>query len=164
MKTLALGPILLILLLGGCRDEVAREASEAVRTEREIAYRQACAANVIARDAEENLEILEATFAITGQSSDGAISQQTTSALVAYSRAYQQHAELRASAYAYLDSAVNHSSSTADSARYMTRAASFSIRTPTAGTVEANVMTAYANSLYSLLSDNNHRCNWDFPF
>lgn len=155
-----------LLLLTACGDDEEPGGPTAeVRIQREMAYRQACVAAVIAAEAEENLALLETTFAFGGDASESPpLAQQTTNAVVGFSRAYQQHSELRATAYAYVDSAINHSAATADSARYMARAASFSIRAPMDGTVEGNVISAYQGNFVALLRDEDHRCNWDVPF
>ncbi|HUE95065.1 MAG TPA: hypothetical protein VMN39_00305, partial [Longimicrobiaceae bacterium] len=81
-----------------------------------------------------------------------------------FTRAYHAHAELRAVAYAHLDSAVNHASTSADSARYLERAAAITVRLPQPGTVEGNVITSYTTNLTTMLRDGNHPCNWDIPF
>jgi hypothetical protein len=157
--------ILVLAALAGCREEVRLQLPQEIRAEREMAYRQWCVAAYIADEADEDLEILEATLANLLQGPDaGPMSQQATGAAIEFSRAYLQHAELRASAYANLDSAVNHSATSADSARFVSRAAAFSILLPQEGTVERNVLEAWQNNFVEMLRDEDHRCNWDIPF
>jgi len=131
----------------------------AVRSRREAAYRQACAATVLAERAESDFE----TMNLALLSSDD-FTRMATAVAMDFNRAYLRHAEIRRSAYAHQDSAVNHASSSADSAAYAQRALSFSIAVPDEGTLEANVITNYDANLRALLLDPNHACNWDFPF
>jgi hypothetical protein len=148
-----------------CADRARGPESVEVRFERVAAYRQACAARVLAERAQDDLETLTGTFdALDPDDPISQIASRTTGAALSFGRAYNDHAQLRATAYAYLDSAVNHSATAADSVRYIDRAGRFSIRLPAEGTVEANVFTNYQENLAALLSNPDHPCNWDIPF
>lgn len=160
------GALLAIAFLGAsCDDPAQRPESPAARFERESAYRQVCAAEVLARTSEERLLTLESTLETLDPSDPlSDLNRRVTTAALGFARAYERHAELRYGAYAYMDSAVNHAATTADSARYISRASAFSIRAPEEGTVEANVFEQYQADLVAILSNENHTCNWDFPF
>jgi hypothetical protein len=156
---------LIVAGLASCREEAPRAPSPAALAQREAAYRQACVAGELAAVAEEDLEVLEALVeSLDPADPAGELGLRTTFAAFDFARAYHGHAELRARAYAYLDSAVNHAATTADSARYIERAGAFSIRRPEEGTVEANVLTAYQANFSERLADDDHPCNWDLPF
>jgi hypothetical protein len=154
----------LALVLSGCGDR-DRPVTPEQMAEREAAFRQACAAQELALAADENLATIQ-TSLLTLDPKDpaSAVSRAATEAAIQYSTAYQGHAALQLGAYAHLDSAVNNATTTADSARYIERAGSFTIRNPEAGTLEANVINAYQADFLQLLEDPNHRCNWDTPF
>src|SRR5690606_19672428 len=115
-----------------------------------------------ARDDEETLEATAA--AVDPSTPPEQMALTARGAVLAFARAYRQHADLRASAYAYVDSAVNHSVSPADSARYMQVASRFTIRTPMEGTVETNVMQNFERKRAEILTNADHPCNWDLPF
>jgi hypothetical protein len=154
-----------VTVVAACGDRAARVESPEVRFERESAFRQACAARLLAQRAQNDLQLLEMASLGADPSDPAAeISRRATAAAVEYARAYERHAELRAGAYANLDSAVNHAETTADSTRFVQRAGSYSLRLPAEGTVEGNVLNSYQADLSSLLADVNHPCNWDFPF
>ncbi len=155
----------LVLGAAGCGDRGPRGESPEVRLQREGAFRQACAARLLAQRADSDLQLLESSYATVDPADPVAeISRRATLSAIEFSRAYQRHAELRVSAYAYLDSAVNHAASAADSARYIQRAGSFSPRFPAEGSIEGNVLSSYQANLLALLENVNHPCNWDFPF
>jgi hypothetical protein len=80
-----------------------------------------------------------------------------------FARVFQRHAEVRATAYALVDSAANHAASSADSSQYLQRAGGFAINYPREGTVEANVLNSYETKFAEIMLDNEHRCNWDIP-
>lgn len=156
-----------LLMLGGCGDQPAGEAAEdspVNLAERRGAYRQACVAEDLAAQAEDDILTLEEVAAGAGSDPVASLSARAAESALEFSRAYQRHAELRAAAYAHLDSAINHSVTTADSARYAQRAESFSIRAPQAGTVEENVFLSYQTNFIQLLQDEDYPCNWDLPF
>jgi hypothetical protein len=164
MKKLCLIPFGALCFLVACKDTPRQESPE-VRFEREAAYRQACVARALAQRATDDLQILTAaTESFTLGDSASILSRDATNAAVEFARAFQRHAEFRLGAYAYLDSAVNHSTSAADSVRYLERASSFSIRSPEQGTVEANVLESYQQKIADMLADQNNQCNWDIPF
>ena len=149
---------LTLLLAAGC--ERPEEVSPEVAERRFAATRTYCAAAELARKAEDDYRTLEQTFPAprdpTGQMMRGA-----ASAALQYSQAYLQHAQLRAAAAAQLDSAMNFSPADADSARHAAAASQFAVRVPEAGTVEANVYTAYQQDLAGIVTDPNHPCNWE---
>ncbi len=145
-----------VIALAACAED---SVDPAVRGQREAAYRQACVARVLADRAESDLETMNAAL-----QSDDEFTRMAASAAVAFNGAYLRHAEIRLSAYAHLDSAVNHARTPADSMAYSARALSFSIVPPAEGSLEANVITNYDGNLRALLFDPNHPCNWDFPF
>jgi hypothetical protein len=160
----AFGAALGILLLTACADRPTAESPQ-VRFEKEAAYRQACAADVLARRAEDDLLVIQNAFPPENATDPvSEISRQAARAALDFARAYQRHAMLRATAYAYLDSAVNHAKTTADSARFVERSASITISTPVPGTLEENVIVKYQEDFSALLADQNHPCNWNFPF
>jgi hypothetical protein len=151
-------------LVAACSDRPLAESPE-VRFEREVAYRQACVARVLAQGAEEDLRVVEAALpADTPTDAVGQITQRATMAAFEFARAYQLHADLRATAYALVDSATNHADTSADSARYLERAGALSINLPLTGTLEANVLERYQNNMAAMLSNLDHPCNWDIPF
>ena len=152
-----------LLCVGGCGDQ-EREVTPEQRAERESAFREACAAQALAVSADESLATIQSTL-LTLDPGDPtmSVSRAATEAAMEYSVAYQNHAALRLGAFAHLDSAVNTASTTADSARYIERAGSFTIRNPDAGTLEANVSNAYQAAFIEVLGDPNHPCNWNTP-
>ncbi|HUE95932.1 MAG TPA: hypothetical protein VMN39_04705 [Longimicrobiaceae bacterium] len=146
----------------GCGDG-AREASPEVMERREMTYRVACASRHLVAEATENEQMLEATLANADSSSvEGQLTVRTS--VLDFARAYGHHADLRAGVYAYLDSAVNHAATPADSARYAQRAGAFSTRRPTAGSIEENVIASYDRNIGAVLANEDHPCNWDLPF
>lgn len=165
MPRACFGLMAVAVVATACGDTDTRPESPLVRAEREAAYRQACAARLLAEEAEDDLQVLEETLAALDPSEPATqLGRQTTMAALGFARAYERHADLRRTAYAYMDSAVNHAATSADSARYIERAGAFSIRSPEEGTVEANVLASYQADLSAVLENANHPCNWDFPF
>jgi multidrug efflux pump subunit AcrA (membrane-fusion protein) len=159
-KLTAAGWLLLLALLGACGDQ-ERVAAEAGITSRGPA-RAACITRLLAERARTDLAALDSV--LPGRSSEDPVARiqlQAARAAYEYARAYEQLAGLRASAAAYVDSAVNYSRTPADSARYAQLASGFRIRAPEPGTLEANVAEAYARSFVALANDEDHRCNWD---
>jgi hypothetical protein len=141
----------LICVAAACGDaqtEAAPEMSPAAI----LAARHACAAEELARTAQEDLETIEAGFA-SGAAPEG---------LTAFARAYLQHAQLRLTAYAQTDSALNQSRTPQDSARHERAAAQMQIVPPTAGSIEANVMASYEQKARAILADADHPCNWKY--
>ncbi|MDR0787191.1 MAG: hypothetical protein LBG44_04935 [Gemmatimonadota bacterium] len=130
-----------------------------IRAQREAAYRQACAAGVLARSAESDYE----TISLGLQSEDELVRMASNAALT-FNQAYLRHAEIRLTAYAHMDSAVNHAKTSADSTAFAERALSFAIAPADEGSLEAAVINNYDGKLQLLLLDRNHPCNWDFPF
>jgi hypothetical protein len=114
--------------------------------ERRMAARQACIAQRLALRAEDELQTLQQMMVASGP--------------LGFQQAYAQHADLRLSAYAQLDSALNHARSPEDSLRHMERAAAYEIRRPEPGSVEENVIVSYERNLAAVLGDADHPCNW----
>ena len=147
------------LCVGGCADgEEDVEVPTEIVLQRATAYRQACAARELAETATENLALLES---LPGGEDDAM--SGTRNAAAGFARAYQRHAEFRLAMYAMADSALNHTTSPADSVRYEELASAFVMRTPAAGTVEANAMDAYSQDFNRVLGDDDHPCNWNIP-
>ncbi|MEX2581834.1 MAG: hypothetical protein WD766_01045 [Gemmatimonadota bacterium] len=166
MKLSKIAAIVLVPLAATACDEPANRPPTAEQLAlRESTWRRACAAQELERLAVEEMESLDAML----QSMDpddplGQITRRATMAAADFARAFERHAALRSGTYAHLDSAVNVATTTADSARYIERAAAFTITPPETGSVEANVFEAYLNRLDGILEDEDHRCNWDTPF
>ena len=159
-KWAAAASLLLLTLLAAC-DDGAGEPSEARVANRGPA-RAACITRLLAERARTDLAALDSVFPDPSAADPTArIRLQAARAAYEYARAYDQLAGLRASAAAYVDSAVNYSRTPADSARYAQLASGFRIRSPEPGTVEANVAESYARSFVALANDEDHRCNWD---
>ncbi len=156
----ALLALFLAAPLTACGDEgAAGTIPEAVVQQRTMAFRQACAAKEIEATAEENLALLESVTLSSGEEGLAA----THSAATGFARGYHRHAELRYALFAMIDSAFNHARTPADSVRFEERANAFSVRSPSPGTVEANVMESYETDLVQILADADHPCNWNFP-
>jgi hypothetical protein len=160
-------PLLLATLFAsGCGDRAPRPEPPEIRFERVAAYRQACVSRILLTSAAEDLETLsEAARNVDAADPLGEFSRRATAAALTFAEAYHRHAELRALAYAQLDSAVNHAATAADSIRHLERASAFSsVRVPAEGTVEANVFISYQEGFGGLLGNPDHPCNWDIPF
>jgi hypothetical protein len=148
----------------GCENG-GRAASPEARERQEMSYRVACASRHILAEATGNEEMLEATVASADPASpEGQALISTSNSVLDFARAYGQHANLRASVYAYLDSAVNHATTPADSVRYAERAGAFSTRQPLQGSLEENVIASYDRNIAAILANEDHPCNWDLPF
>lgn len=152
-------PLLVLLVLLPACDRGPGETPPEVQAERRQAARQACIAHELVRRAQDQFQTLQASLP---QGDAGADAGWTAGrAATEYARAYLQHAELRAAAYAQVDSAVNASRRQADSLRHAQAAERFAIRMPEAGTLEANVLQAYERDFVEIRSDADHPCNWD---
>lgn len=163
VSTAATVLVVALIALGGC--DRSTGMSPEVRERKVGAYSTACAARELAARALDDEETLAATAAAADPSTPGGqMTLAGATAVLDFARAYSQHAELRAAAYAYVDSAVNRSATPADSARYMQVADRFTIRTPVEGTVEANVMRSFDQKMVEILTNADHPCNWDLPF
>jgi hypothetical protein len=148
----------LATLLLGCGEE-SDEVPVSVRLERATAFRQACASAELLRTAQDDVATLESMAAVAASDNPTSPARAT----LQFARVFHRHAELRAGAYALLDSAARHSPTPADSQRFIQRAAAYSITYPAPGSVEDNVIRSYETKLGAILSDNDHRCNWDIP-
>ena len=159
--------IVTLVILGGavgCGDD-GGTANPEVRERQEMAYRVACASRHLLAEATGNEEMLEAAVASADPASaEGQVTITTSNSVLDFARAYGQHANLRASVYAYLDSAVNHAATPQDSALYAQRAGAFSTRQPVQGSLEENVIASYDRNIAAILSNEDHPCNWDLPF
>jgi hypothetical protein len=140
----------LICAMAACGDSEGEAAVEERSPQAVLASRHACAAEELARTADEDLATIQ-----SGLGAAGAVE-----GLTAFARAYQQHAELRLLAYAKTDSALNHSRDSQDSTRYAQAASELQIILPRAGTLEANVMASYDQKAAAILADADHPCNW----
>ena len=141
----------LICLAAGCADDAEEAAAGSEMTEQQaLAARHACAAEELVKTAADDLATIEQGFS-GGAAPEG---------LVAFSRAFLQHAQLRYTAYAHQDSAANHSSTPEDSVRHTQTANSIQIIPPRAGTLEANVLNSYSEKASAILADADHPCNW----
>jgi hypothetical protein len=140
---------LLILLapvaVAACADREGG-ASEAQLEVRDLAARQACIAENLALRAADELATLEQLTVISGP--------------LGFQQAYTQHANLRHAAFARMDSALNHSTTAADSTRHVEAARGFQIRAPEPESVEENVIRSYESKFAAIFSDADHPCNW----
>lgn len=154
----------LALILSACGDRQAAVPPE-VQARRIDAYRAACITQRIHAEADEDEVIIEEMIlAADPATPEGQMTLMTSNAVLSYAVAFNRHADLRASVYAYVDSAFNHSPTPADSARYMARADAITLRPPADGTLEANVLTSFERKFAEMLADGDHPCNWDLPF
>lgn len=164
MRKRLLGMIFVTGLIAACGEQAEPEESAEHLADRRAAYRQACVARDLLANSEDDMATLEGLAAPAGADALGSIGARAAQSALEFSRAYHRHAELRSAAYANLDSAANHSTTTADSARFARRAESFSIRAPQPGSIEENVFRSYQTDFVSLLQDEDYPCNWDLPF
>jgi hypothetical protein len=150
--------LLLPALLAACSERSAREVPPEVRAERRAAERSACVAGALADDAASTLATLDAAAA---RGAESPALDAIHAATRAYAEAYLRHAQLRESAYAYADSAVNFAKTTADSTRYEEHSKSFVISAPERGSVEGNVFAEYQAKFSAALADPGNPCNWE---
>ncbi|MQA88779.1 MAG: hypothetical protein GEU90_00895 [Gemmatimonas sp.] len=156
---------LTMMVVAACDAPEDRGPTPAQLALRENAWRQACAARELVAIAESDVVTLEGTIGGLDRADPvGSISLSAAAAALEFGNAFYRHAELRTRAFAQLDSAVNYAEATADSTRYVERAAAYTIRVPEPGTVEANVVDSYVERFEAILADDDHRCNWDTPF
>ena len=139
----------MICMLAACGETDTAPVEEMSPAE-VLAARHVCVAEELARTAQEDLTTIESGFS-SGAAPEG---------LTAFARAYLQHAQLRLTAYAQTDSALNHSRTPQDSARHEQTAVQMQIVPPAAGSIEANVMASYEQKARALLADVDHPCNW----
>jgi hypothetical protein len=152
-----------LLLATGCRDAADGPIPAGVLAQREMVTRQACISRELLTRAEDDIETLEDTY-LSADPDDplAEVIRQASASGLEFMHAYFRHAELRATALAYIDSAVNHSATPADSIRYTNRSDAFTITVPREGTLEANAMLSYQQAFEELLLEPDHPCNWDF--
>ena len=144
-----LAGMLAVVLLGGC-GMFDRESPEALARRQAIA-REACIHDALASHGRASLREMERMLGATGPGAG--------SAVLEYTRAYSDLAELRATQVAYVDSAMNHARASADSVRYARTAAQYAARLPEPGTLEGNITGAHARDLAILRADTAHPCN-----
>jgi hypothetical protein len=138
----------LTLAFAACAgDGEKAESDEALAARREAA-RTACISGQLAQQAEEQAALLSQTPA-------GPLAAAAT-----FAEAFSQHARLRNIALAERDSALNHSSTPADSVRHARASAAVQINAPEANTVEANVVADYERRFRAIAADADHPCNW----
>ena len=113
---------------------------------RDNAARDACVALRLQQRAADELATLEQL--------------DTTGNLVAFQRAYENHASLRLAVAAQLDTALNHASGPEDSAAHSAAAERIQISVPDPESVEANVIRSYETNAAALFADADHPCNW----
>lgn len=152
-------PLMLLVLFVACRQQdAAGEAPPSVdAAEARDAARMACATAHLLAQAHEDLETLTG---VISESAGGAAQRPSgPGAVLAFSRAYQQRAELAAARFAHLDSAFNVARTGEDSARHTERARSFRTSPPAPETLEGRVAAAYQRKLEAVMGDPEHRCN-----
>lgn len=137
--------LLLLFLVVSCATDADGVSEEQLR-QQSAAARDACIAERLFLRAQDELETLAQL--------------QVGPAPLGFQQAYTQHAELRFTSLALLDSAYNHARDPADSSRYETASRGYEIRLPEAGSVEDNVLRSYENNFFQILEDEDHPCNW----
>jgi hypothetical protein len=141
------------MLVAACERGSGTDQPQADSRMQEQAALEACLASALVERAVESRETLEAFG-----DEDGVGPAQ---AALRFALAYEAAAELRHTALAFADSALNHAATRADSSRYMARASEFRPRTPEPGTLEANVSASWLRDFQELRADQDHRCHWD---
>lgn len=149
----------LLLLCAACGDRDVERVPPEVLAARREAVRTACISGELLASAREDVTTLESSV----PPDDGGIARMAHLAALQYAHAYEQHATLRATNAALVDSAANHSPTGADSARHAEAASRIAIRLPQPGTVEANVLDSYQRDFLAVYADADHPCNWDVP-
>ncbi|HEV2149310.1 MAG TPA: hypothetical protein VGR37_18045 [Longimicrobiaceae bacterium] len=151
MRLHHLRPLLALpLVLAACGRDAGEDRER--RETRVAASRNACVAEELAIRARENLASLD-TIAAMGGGVEGPMRAAYT-----YAQVYRNLAELRHSSMAYVDSALG-APTPADSARYMQRAAQFSVRAPEPETVDANVAAEWRRNFATTRGNPEHYCN-----
>jgi hypothetical protein len=148
MRSLAVPLIFTVVIAAACREPGGGVPPE-VESQRILAARHACVGEQLLDRAQDDLETLESM-------GEGGIA----SAAVVYQRAFTQHATLRYTVYAHLDSAVNRARTSADSLRHVQTANQLTILRPQPETLEANVLEQYNRRASEILADDGHPCNW----
>lgn len=140
--------VLLVLLcaaLAACAGEPDGPTPDQLAA-RENAARDACVAARLQQRAADELATLE-QLAGSGN-------------LTAFQRAYENHAALRLTVAAHLDTALNHSAGSEDSAAHAAAAQRIQIRSPDPESLEENVIRSYETNAATIFSDPDHPCNW----
>lgn len=150
--------LMFAVLATACTDQQAAQRDGELGEMRSLAQRRACISTELLAKARSDYETLRTT--VGGDDANPSLAQ-AMQASVAFSAAYLQHAEIRQSVYANMDSAYNLASSPSDSVRYVQRADAIVISAPESGTVEANVMADYDRDFNALASDSDFPCNWE---
>lgn len=137
--------LLLVFVVASCASD--DDGPSAAQLEQQnAAARDACIAERLLLRAQDELQTL--------------VDLQVGPAPLAFQQAYTQHADLRHTSLALLDSAYNHARSPADSTRYADASRGYEIRLPEAGSVEDNVLRSYETNFFQILDDEDHPCNW----
>jgi hypothetical protein len=142
-----------LLVVTGCAERPAGQP-EHVREVRIAAERDACISRELLLRGREQVEALAPLAQVEPGAGHPAV------AAYRFAVAYAQHAELRHTAFAHIDSAVNIARQPQDSLRYVGVAERIVFRLPEPGTVEANIMNPYQRDFDGLRADPDHRCNW----
>lgn len=135
----------LLLATAACSPDDAGPTPEQLEA-RDLAARSACIAERLVQRADEELRTLEELQMAPGP--------------LGFQRAYLQHAELRLRSLALADSALNSARSPADSAALDSASRAVRLRLPEPGSVEENVIRSYENNFLTLITDEDHPCNW----
>jgi len=123
--------------------------------------RRACIAAELVAISDEEIDTIEATLPPDIETLPQQGIWQAQIAALQFAQALYDHTLLRRAAMAHADTAVNHATTSADSARHMDLAARYLPREPEPGRLEANVMSAYERRFAAIRADEDHRCNWD---
>lgn len=130
--------------------------------EQEEIARHACIAAELVTISDDEIDTIEATLPPDIETMpQGQGIWQAQIAALQFAQALYDHTLLRRAAMAHADTAVNHVSTSADSARHMEISARYLPREPEPGRLEANVLNAYERRFAAIRADENHRCNWD---
>jgi|GEM_PF-4367109 len=158
LRTICLSAGLVALM--ACEPGPGARVEGRTAQQEEIA-RGACIANEMVAISDEEIDLIEATLPPDIETRQDVGMWQTQIAALQFAQALYDHALLRRSAMAHVDSAANHSTTSADSARHMEIAARFLPRAPEPGRLEDNVLSAYERRFAAIRADEDHRCNWD---
>jgi len=143
-----------LLLVAACREP--EPAPNVHPTTAREAARMACATEYLLERAREDLATL--TEALPGAGEDAGARTGGASALLVFSRAYLQYAEVAAGRYTHLGTALN-ARTREDSAYHVQRAAEYALSPPADDTLEGNVALAYGRNVSAVLDDPEHPCN-----
>jgi hypothetical protein len=147
--------LLPLLLITACRSEDDRPQvdAESART----AERTACVTEYLLERARDDLETVTEMLPEAGE--ELGRHARGPDAIIAFTRAYLQQAEVAAAHFAHRDSSLNAATTREDSARYAQRAESLRLSPPEAEGLEENVSLAYQRNLQMYLNDPELHCN-----